>query len=45
MRLRGPRGGWAPALAVFALLAPLLLVLTDILLVAHTRPVPVPRSC
>jgi hypothetical protein len=34
MRLRGPRGGWAPALAVFALLAPLLLVLTDILLVA-----------
>jgi hypothetical protein len=34
MRLRGPRGGWAPALAVFALLAPLFLVLTDILLVA-----------
>jgi hypothetical protein len=34
MRLRGPRGGWAPALAAFALLAPLLLVLTDILLVA-----------
>jgi hypothetical protein len=33
-RLRGPRGGWAPALAVFALLAPLFLVLTDILLVA-----------
>jgi len=34
MRLRGPRGGWASALAVFALLAPLFLVLTDILLVA-----------
>jgi hypothetical protein len=34
MRLRGPRGGWAPALAAFALLAPLFLVLTDILLVA-----------
>jgi hypothetical protein len=34
MRLRGPRGGWATALAAFALLAPLLLVLTDILLVA-----------
>jgi hypothetical protein len=34
MRLRGPRGGWASALAAFALLAPLLLVLTDILLVA-----------
>jgi hypothetical protein len=34
MRLRGPRGGWAAALAVFALLAPLFLVLTDILLVA-----------
>jgi hypothetical protein len=34
MRLRGPRGGWAPALAMFALLAPLYLVLTDILQVA-----------
>jgi hypothetical protein len=34
MRLRGPRGGWAPALAMFALLAPLYLVLTDILPVA-----------
>lgn len=34
MRLRGPRGGWTSALAVFALLAPLFLVLTDILLVA-----------
>jgi hypothetical protein len=34
MRLRGPRGGWASALAAFALLAPLLLVLTDVLLVA-----------
>jgi hypothetical protein len=34
MRLRGPRGGWPPALAAFALLAPLLLVLTDILLLA-----------
>jgi hypothetical protein len=34
MRLRGPRGGWAPALAAFALLAPLFLVLTDILQVA-----------
>jgi hypothetical protein len=34
MRLRGPRGGWAPALAAFALLAPLFLVLTDLLLVA-----------
>jgi hypothetical protein len=33
-RLRGPRGGWAPALAVFALLAPLFLVLTDLLQVA-----------
>jgi hypothetical protein len=33
-RLRGPRGGWAFALAAFALLAPLFLVLTDILLVA-----------
>jgi hypothetical protein len=34
MRLRGPRGAWAPTLAAFALLAPLFLVLTDILLVA-----------
>jgi hypothetical protein len=34
MRVRGPRGGWASALAAFALLAPLFLVLTDILLVA-----------
>ena len=34
MRLRGPRGGWASALAAFALLAPLFLVLTDILQVA-----------
>lgn len=34
MRLRGPGGGWASALAAFALLAPLFLVLTDILLVA-----------
>jgi hypothetical protein len=34
MRLRGPRGGWAPALAAFALLAPVFLVLTDILWVA-----------
>jgi hypothetical protein len=33
-RLRGPRGGWAPALAAFALLAPLFLVLTDLLQVA-----------
>lgn len=31
MRLRGPRGGWASALALFALIAPLFLVLTDIL--------------
>jgi hypothetical protein len=34
MRLRGPRGGWVSALVASALLAPLLLVLTDILLVA-----------
>jgi hypothetical protein len=34
VRLRGPRGGWAPVLAAFALLAPLFLVLTDILQVA-----------
>ena len=34
LRLRGPRGGWATALAVFALLAPLFLVLTDIFQVA-----------
>ncbi len=33
-RLRGPRGGWPPALAAFTLLAPVFLVLTDILLVA-----------
>jgi len=34
MRLRGPRGGWSFALAAFALVAPLFLVLTDILQVA-----------
>jgi hypothetical protein len=34
MRLRGPRGGWAPAFAMFAVLAPLYLVLTDIVQVA-----------
>jgi hypothetical protein len=34
MRLRGPRGGWAPVLAAFAVAAPLFLVLTDILQVA-----------
>jgi hypothetical protein len=34
MRLRGPRGGWPFALAAFALVAPLFLVLTDILQVA-----------
>jgi hypothetical protein len=34
MRLRGPRDSWASALAMFALLAPLFLVLTDVLLVA-----------
>ena len=33
-RLRGPRGGWPFALAAFALVAPLFLVLTDILQVA-----------
>ena len=33
-RLRGPRGGWPFALAGFALVAPLFLVLTDILQVA-----------
>jgi hypothetical protein len=33
-RLRGPRGGWPFALAAFALVAPLFLVLTDILEVA-----------
>lgn len=38
MRLRGPRGGWAPALAMFAVLAPLYLVLTDILQVAFPAP-------
>ena len=34
MRLRGPRGGWPFALSAFALVAPLFLVLTDILQVA-----------
>jgi hypothetical protein len=34
MRLRGPRGGWPFALADFALVAPLFLLLTDILQVA-----------
>ena len=34
MRLRGPGGGWPFALAAFALVAPLFLVLTDILQVA-----------
>ncbi|MGH3296844.1 MAG: hypothetical protein ACRDP7_34130 [Trebonia sp.] len=34
MRLRGPRGGWRFALSAFALVAPLFLVLTDILQVA-----------
>lgn len=34
MRLRGPRGGWSFTLAAFALVAPLFLVLTDILQVA-----------
>jgi hypothetical protein len=34
MRLRGPRGGWPFPLAAFALVAPLFLVLTDILQVA-----------
>ena len=33
-RLRGPRGGWPFALAAFALVAPLFLVLADVLLVA-----------
>ena len=33
-RLRGPRGGWPFALSAFALVAPLFLVLTDILGVA-----------
>ncbi|HEY6496434.1 MAG TPA: hypothetical protein VIZ43_24415 [Trebonia sp.] len=33
-RLRGPRGGWSFALSAFALVAPLFLVLTDILQVA-----------
>ena len=33
-RLRGPRGGWPFTLAAFALVAPLFLVLTDILQVA-----------
>lgn len=34
MRLRGPRGGWPFVLAAFALVAPLFLVLTDLLQVA-----------
>lgn len=34
MRLRGPGGGWPFALAAFALVAPLFLILTDILQVA-----------
>jgi hypothetical protein len=34
MRLRGPHGGWRFALSAFALVAPLFLVLTDILQVA-----------
>jgi hypothetical protein len=33
-RLRGPRGGWSFALSAFALVAPLFLILTDILAVA-----------
>jgi hypothetical protein len=33
-RLRGPRGGWPFTLAAFALVAPLFLILTDILQVA-----------
>jgi hypothetical protein len=33
-RVRGPRGGWPFALAAFALVAPLFLVLTDVLQVA-----------
>lgn len=33
-RVRGPRGGWPFTLAAFALVAPLFLVLTDILQVA-----------
>jgi hypothetical protein len=33
-RLRGPRGGWPFALSAFALVAPLFLVMTDILQVA-----------
>jgi hypothetical protein len=33
-RLRGPRGGWSFALSAFALVAPLFLLLTDILQVA-----------
>ena len=33
-RLRGPRGGWSFALSAFALVAPLFLVITDILQVA-----------
>jgi hypothetical protein len=34
VRLRGPRDGWLSALAMFSLLAPLFLVVTDILQVA-----------
>lgn len=34
MRLRGPRGGWSFALAAFGLVAPLFLLVTDILQVA-----------
>ena len=37
-RLRGPRGGWPFALSAFALVAPLFLVLTDILQVAFPYP-------
>lgn len=33
-RLRGPRGGWTFALSAFALVAPVFLVLTDVLAVA-----------
>jgi hypothetical protein len=33
-RVRGPRGGWSFALSAFALVAPLFLILTDILQVA-----------
>jgi hypothetical protein len=37
-RLRGPRGGWPLALSAFALVAPLILVLADILQVAFPDP-------